>query len=150
MNFTATLELHGKTATGIGVPEKVVLALGSSKRPAVVVTLNGFSYRTTVAPYGGQYLLPVNADVRSSAGVSAGDVLDVGIELDTEPRAIEVPADLSKALKTNKEAKAFFESLSFSNQRGYVDWITSAKKDETRSDRVAKSVESLAAGRKTH
>jgi hypothetical protein len=150
MNFTATLELHGKTATGIGVPEEVVLALGSSKRPAVVVTLNGFSYRTTVAPYAGQYLLPVNSDVRASAGVSAGDVLDVGIELDTEPRAIEVPADLAKALKTNKGAKAFFESLSFSNQRGYVDWITSAKKDETRTDRVAKSVESLSAGRKTH
>jgi hypothetical protein len=141
MRFTATLRLHGKTATGIEVPEEIVLGLGPSKRPAVVVTINGFSYRSTIAPYGGSYLLPVAADIRAGAGVEAGDVLDVLVEPDTEPRAVEVPADL---------AKAFFESLSFSNQRGYVDWITSAKKEETRAARVDKAVESLAAGRKQH
>jgi hypothetical protein len=150
MNFTATLELHGKTATGIEVPEEVVLGLGSSKRPAVVVTINGFSYRTTIAPYNGVYLIPVSAENRAGAQAHAGEVLDVTVEIDTEPRAIEVPADLAKALKADKAAKAFFESLSLSNQRGYVDWITSAKKDETRQARVATSLESLAAGRKAH
>jgi uncharacterized protein YdeI (YjbR/CyaY-like superfamily) len=92
----------------------------------------------------------VAADIRAGAGVEAGDVLDVLVELDTEPRAVEVPADLGKAFSSHKEAKAFFDSLSFSNQRGYVDWITSAKKEETRVARVAKAVESLAAGRKQH
>jgi hypothetical protein len=150
MRFTATLRLHGKTATGIEVPEEVVLGLGPSKRPAVVVTINEFSYRSTIAPYGGSYLLPVAADIRAGARVEAGDVLDVLVELDAEPRAVEVPADLAKALTSHKGAKAFFESLSFSNQRGYVDWITSAKKEETRVARVAKALESLAAGRKQH
>jgi hypothetical protein len=150
MRFTATLRLHGKTATGIEVPEEVVLGLGPSKRPAVVVTINGFSYRSTIAPYGGSYLLPVAADIRAGAGVDAGDVLDVLVEVDAAPRAVEVPADLAKALASHKGAKAFFESLSFSNQRGYVDWITSAKKEETRVARVDKAVESLAAGRKQH
>jgi hypothetical protein len=130
MRFTATLRLHGKTATGIEVPEEIVLGLGPSKRPAVVVTINGFSYRSTIAPYGGSYLLPVAADIRAGAGVEAGD--------------------LAKALTSHTGAKAFFESLSFSNQRGYVDWITSAKKEETRAARVDKAVESLAAGRKQH
>lgn len=150
MEFTAPLELHGKTATGIEVPDSVVAGLGGGKRPAVAVTLNGFTYRTTVAPYNGVYLIPVSAETRASSGASAGDILTVTIELDTAPRTVTVPDDLAAAFEDHAPARAFYESLSFSNQRGYVDWIESAKKPETRQARVAKAVESLAAGRKAH
>ena len=98
MRFRATLKLNGKTATGFVVPEEVVTALGSSKRPAVVVTLNGYTYRSSIAPMGGRYLLGVSGDVRERAGVAAGDELDVDVELDTEPRVVEVPADLASEL----------------------------------------------------
>ena len=148
MKFTATLELHGKTATGIEVPEDVVTGLGAGKRPPVRVTINGHTYRSTIAAYNGVYLLPVSAEVRAASGARAGEVLSVGIELDTEERRIVVPADLKKAFTGQPQAKAFFDTLSFSNQRGYVDWIESAKKDETRQARVAKAIESLTAERK--
>jgi len=150
MKFTAPLELHGKTATGIEVPEDVVTALGGGKRPPVRVTFNGHTYRSTIASYGGVYLLPVSADVRSASGAEAGQVLTIEVELDTDERSVTVPADLKKAFTGQPEAKAFFQTLSFSNQRGYVEWIESAKKDETRQARVAKAIESLAAGRKVH
>lgn len=150
MEFTAILELHGKTATGIEVPAEVVGALGGSKRPPVVVTINGFTYRSTIAAYNGVYLLPVSADVRAASGVSAGDELSVTVELDTAERTVAVPADLADALSGSPAARDFFDTLSFSNQRGYVDWIESAKKPETRQARIEKSVESLTAGRKAH
>ena len=150
MDFTAILELHGKTATGIEVPEAVVTGLGAGKRPQVTVTINGFSYRSTVAPYNGRNLLPVSAEVREGAGISAGEKVTVSLELDSAKREVTVPADLAAALKADKTARDFFGSLSFSNQRGYVDWIEQAKKEETRTARVAKAIESLAAGRKQH
>jgi hypothetical protein len=149
MDFQATLELHGKSATGFTIPPEVVEGLGSGKRPAVVVTINGYSYRSTVAPYNGVYLLPVSAENRAGAGATAGDLLSVRLELDTEPREVEVPTDLAAALATDQAAAAFYASLSFSNQRGYTTWIEDAKKPETRAARVVKAVESLAAGRRT-
>ena len=150
MDFTAELELHGRTATGIEVPEAVVLGLGGGKRAPVVATINGFSYRSTVAPYNGVYLLPVSAEIRSGAGIAAGDVLSVGLVLDTAKREVEVPEDMAAAIDADPAARDFFPSLSFSNQRGYVDWITQAKRQETRAARVAAAVVSLAEGRKTH
>jgi Bacteriocin-protection, YdeI or OmpD-Associated/Domain of unknown function (DUF1905) len=149
MDFTAILELHGKTATGIEVPDDVVAALGGGKRPPVTVTINGFSYRSTVAPYNGVNLLPVSAEVREGAGIAAGETVTVGLVLDSAKREVAVPKDLAVALRANPAASEFFASLSFSNQRGYVDWIEQAKKAETRTDRVAKTIESLTAGRKT-
>jgi hypothetical protein len=150
MDFTAILELHGKTATGIEVPETVVTALAGGKRPPVTVTINGFSYRSTVAPYNGIFMLPVSAEVRQGAGISAGETVRVELVLDAAKREVTVPTDLAAALKADPAARDFFGSLSFSNQRGYVDWIEQAKKEETRTARVAKAIESLAAGRKTH
>ena len=98
MEFTTVLELHGKTATGIEVPESVVTALGGGKRPPVLVTINGYAYRSTIAPYGGVHLLPVSAEVRAGAGIAAGDPVTVAVELDTAKREVEVPADLAAAL----------------------------------------------------
>ena len=150
MQFTAELQQSGKTATGIRVAADVIESLNAGKRVAVVVTIKKHSYRTTVAPYNGAYMIPVSAANREAAGVTAGEMLRVGIEVDEAPREIQVPVDLAAALKRSNAAKAFFDSLSFSNQRGYVTWVEDAKKQETRNARVAKCVESLEAGRKQH
>ena len=150
MEFTAELKLAGKTATGIEVPPEVVAALDAGKRVPVVVTLGGHAFRTTIAPYNGQYMIPVSAENRAAAGESAGDVLLIGVEVDTAPRQVEVPEDLASALSASPAAQEFFAALSFSNQRGYVSWVTEAKKAETRAARVAKAISSLEAGRKVH
>jgi hypothetical protein len=149
MKFTAPLELHGKTATGISVPEDVVVGLNAGKRIPVKVTINKHTFATTIAPYNGQYLIPVSADIRAQAKVAAGDTLTVDVVVDTSERTIAVPADLSAAFKKNAKAKAFFDTLSLSNQRGYVDWIEQAKKPETRTARLDKTIESLTEGKKT-
>lgn len=137
MEFRSTVELGGKTATGIEVPVDLVETLGGGKRPPVTVTVGGHTYRTTVAPMGGRYMIPLSAENRAASGLSAGDEVDVEITLDTAPREMKAPDDLAEALRSSPEAEAFFESLSFSHKRSYVDWIVSAKKDETRQRRVA-------------
>jgi hypothetical protein len=147
MKFHATVDSNGKTATGIRVPDDVMAGLGPSKRPKVRVTINDHAYRTSVASMGGSYMFGVSADVRDNAGVVAGDEVDVEIELDTEPRAVTVPADLSAAIDGDAGARRFFDGLSYSHQRRYVDWIESAKKVETRQRRVTQAVGRLRAGR---
>jgi len=147
MKFRATLELGGKTATGIEVPTEVVDALGSGKRPAVRVTIRGHTYRSTVASMGGRFMLPVSAENRESAGIVAGDDIDVDIELDTEPREVTVPADFAAALKRETKAKKFFDGLSYSKQRWHVLSIEGAKSPETRQRRIEKSIGMLREGR---
>jgi hypothetical protein len=148
MRFHGTVELGGRTATGIEVPPAVVEALGGGGRPAVTVTVGEHTYRTTIGSMGGRRMVPLSAENRTAAGLAAGDEVDVTIELDTAPREMVAPADLAAALSGSPEAEAFFASLSFSHRRSYVDWITSAKKDETRQRRVAQAVELLGEGRK--
>ena len=147
MNFTSVLELAGKTATGIEVPASVVEALSAGKKPAVSVTFNGYTYRSTVASMGGRYMLPVSAEVRAASGVRAGDTLDVTVELDTAPREVTVPDDLAAALAGEAAAKAAFEKLSYSHKRRHVMAIEDAKTPETRARRVAKALEMLKAGK---
>lgn len=147
MDFRTTVELGGKTATGIRVPPEVVAALGSGKKPAVRVTINGYTYRSTVAVYGGEFFLPVSAEVRAGAGVAAGDEIEVVVELDTEPREVVVPHDLAAALDGDPAARQFFDSLSYSNKRRVVLGIEDAKTAETRQRRIVKSVEKLREGR---
>lgn len=147
MRFRAVIELGGKTATGIEVPEDVVTALASGKRPAVRVTINGHMYRSTVASMGGRFMLPVSAEQREGAGVAAGDEVDVDIELDTEPREVTVPTDFAEALDREPEARRFFDGLSYSNKRRHVLSIDGAKSPETRQRRIVRAVESLREGR---
>jgi hypothetical protein len=142
--FHATLELGGKTATGIPVPDEVVESLGAGRRPPVTVTINGHSYPSTVASMGGRFMLPVSAENRSCAGVSAGDELDVHIELDTEPRTVDVPADLAEALGRDASVRRRFDELTYSNQRRHVLSIEGAKQPETRRRRIEKTVAELA------
>ena len=147
MRFKTTLELAGKTATGFRVPASVVEALGKGKRPPVVVTINGYTYRNTVAVYGDEYLIGVAAEHRAASGLKAGDQIEVELELDTAPREIEVPRDFAAALAKDPEAKRFFESLSYSNKRRFTDSIAGAKSDETRQRRIETSVGRLHEGR---
>jgi hypothetical protein len=141
--FRATVKLGGKTATGIVVPEKVVTALGTSKRPAVVVTIGTYTYRTTIAKMGGDYMIPLSAENRTAAGVAAGDKLDVGVELDTKPREVEVPADLAKAL--GARARKRFDALAYSHRKEWVRSVEDAKTPETRARRIAKAVDATRA-----
>ena len=148
MKFRAEVEQGStKNVTGIEVPAKIVEALGAGKRPPVKVTINGYTYRNTIAVMDGAYMFSVSAEVREKAGVKGGDKVDVDIELDTEPREVTVPPDLSKALARDKKAKAFFEGLSYSNKRRLVLNIEGAKAAETRERRVAKTVAQLAEGK---
>jgi hypothetical protein len=146
MKFRAVIHQSGKTATGIDIPDAVVAGLGTSKRPAVRVTIGDYTYRTTVASIGGVYKIPVSAAVREEAGVAAGDVVEVNIELDNEPREVTVPDDFAEALDREPGAKQFFGGLSYSNQRRFVLNIEDAKTPETRQRRIDKAIDKLRQG----
>lgn len=146
MKFHGRVELNGKTATGIEVPAEVVTGLGAGKRPAVRATVNGFTYRTSVAPMGGRFLLPVSAQIRAGAGVAAGDEVDVDLEVDTEPRTVSVPADLAVALDTDPAVRRAFDALSYSQQLRYVQPVEDAKAAATRQRRIDKVLSDLRAG----
>lgn len=137
------VELGGKTATGIVVPDDVVTALDQGRRPAVVVSIGEHSYRTTVAARGERFLVPLSAENRALAGVAAGDEIEVGIEADTAPREVVVPSDLAEAFAGDESARAAFEALAHSHRKEWVRWIEDAKKAETRARRVEKAITSL-------
>lgn len=147
MKIHVVLEQNGKTAVGFAVPEETVLALGKGKRPPVNVTINGYTYRSTVAPMGGRYLIGVSAENRAAAGVRGGESHDVELTLDTVPREVELPADFAAALAADPEARATFDALSPSNKGYHTVLIEGAKSDETRLRRLAKSVAALHEGR---
>jgi hypothetical protein len=147
VRFRTTIKQSGKTATGIEIPEKIVEALESGKRPAVNVTINGYTYRSTVAVMGGVYMVGVSAEHRAGAGVAGGDKVDVDIELDTAPREVSVPADFAVALDAAPKARKAFEGLSYSNKSWHVLQVTGAKTDETRQRRIEKSIAMLRQGR---
>ncbi len=147
MKFRAIIELSGRTATGIQVPAEIVAHLGSSKRPPVYVTINGHTYRSTVATMGGVFMLPISAENRMLAHVSAGDEVEVEVALDTEPREVSVPPDFLEALDRDADAKRFFDGLSSSNKQRIVLSIEGAKTTETRVRRISKAVETLREGR---
>ena len=143
MRFRTVILLNGKSATGIEVPPEVVASLGSSKKPAVSVTIGEYTYRSTVATMDGKFMIPVSADVRANTGAGAGDEVEVSLDLDTSPREVSVPDDFAAALAGDDEAMRFFASLSYSNKRRIVIPIDEAKTAETRGRRIAKAVEKL-------
>ncbi len=147
MKFRAELESTGKTTTGFEVPAEIVERLGGGGHPKVSVTVNGFTFRTSIAKMGGRFLLGVSAQRRADAGIAAGQVLDLEVELDTAPREIGLPDDLAAALAADADAKAFWDTLSYSKQSWHVHQVTSAKKAETRAARIDKSVAMLREGR---
>ena len=147
MRFRTTIMAAGKTAAGFEVPAEVVQALGAGRRPPVRVTINGYTYRNTVAVMGGTYMIGVSNEHRTSSGARAGDVVDIDLELDTAPREVAVPPELAAALAADPAARATFEGLSYSNKSWHALQVTGAKTEETRQRRIAKSIEALRAGR---
>ncbi|GAB3661502.1 hypothetical protein GCM10027589_23820 [Actinocorallia lasiicapitis] len=146
--FTAVVQLSGKSATGVVVPAEVVEALGGGKRPKVKVTVNGgHTFRSSVAPMGGVYMIGINAGVRQETGVAGGDTIDLALELDTDVREVALHPEFVVALDSAPEAKAFFERLSYSNKRAHAEPIVAAKSAETRQRRIRKSIETLSAGK---
>jgi hypothetical protein len=147
MRFRTTILQSGKTATGIQVPDEIVEGFGAGKRPAVTVTINGYTYRNTVAVMAGVYMVGISAEHRAGAGVAGGEQVDVDIELDTAPREVTVPPDFAAALDAAPRARAIFDGLSYSNKSWHVLQVTGAKNDETRQRRIARSVDTLNEGR---
>jgi hypothetical protein len=147
MKIRALLEETGKTAVGFAVPEDVVLALGKGKRPPVNVTINGYTYRSTVAPLGGRYLVGVSAENRAAAGVRGGETHEIELTLDSAPRILELPGDFAAALAGDPEARRTFDALSPSNKGYHVSSIEGAKSPETRQRRIEKSIAALHEGR---
>jgi hypothetical protein len=147
VKFRAIIQLGGKTATGFQVPEEVVAGLGSSKKPPVRVTIGDYTYRSTVATMGGQFMIPISAEHRIGAGVTAGDEVEVDIVLDTTPREMTVPSDFADALERDIDARQFFDGLSYSNKRRFVITIEDAKTAETRQRRIEKAISLLRDGR---
>lgn len=143
MRFRAVILLNGKTATGIAVTPEIVESLGAGKRPPVTVTINGHTYRSSIASMGGTFMLPVSAEHRASAGVAAGDEVDVDVSLDTEPREVAVPSDFGAALDGDLEAGCAFDALAYSHKLRHVLAIEQAKTAETRERRIAKAISML-------
>jgi bacteriocin resistance YdeI/OmpD-like protein/uncharacterized protein DUF1905 len=147
MKIHVLLEQNGKTAVGFAVPEETVLALGKGKRPPVSVTINGYTYRSTVAPMGGGYMVGVSAENRAAAGVLGGETHDIELTLDTAPREVELPADFAAALAAEPAAQRTFDALSPSNKGYHTALIAGAKSDDTRRRRIEKSIGALREGK---
>ncbi len=147
MRLRATILLSGKTATGIEVPAEVVSALGSTKRPPVRVSIKGYTYRSSIASMGGKFMLGLSDEVRNGAGVAAGETHDFDIELDDQPREVELSPDFKEALDKDVQAKKFFESLNYSNKRRLAEPIGQIKSEETRQRRIERTIEGLREGR---
>jgi len=145
--FAGTLERHGSGAV-VEVPFDPKAAFGRTRAP-VRATVNGHTFRTTLAWMGGRPLLGLNREVREAAGVSLGETFPVELELDDEPRVVEVPADLAEAMRREAGTEARFDALSYTHRKEYVRWVTEARREETRQRRVARAVEMLRANRKT-
>jgi antitoxin (DNA-binding transcriptional repressor) of toxin-antitoxin stability system len=135
-------------AVAVELTDELLDALGG-KRVLVTVTINGYTFRTTTATMGGRRLVGLNKANKTAAGVEAGERVTVTVANDTSPRVVEVPPDLAKALKRSKSASATWGGLAYTHQREYAEWITGAKRDETRQRRVAQAIERLQSGTKT-
>jgi len=129
--------------TGIEVGEKVLEQLGGGKKPLVVVTINGYSYRSAVGKMDGKFMISLSAENRKNAQVRGGDLVEVTIAIDTEPRIVAIPIDFQNELDANKTAKINFDQLAPSKKKAMILSITEAKTDETRNRRIQKSIEQL-------
>jgi hypothetical protein len=146
--FTATIQNAGGGGAYVEVPFDVEEAFGS-KRPKVKALIEGIPYRTTLMRMGSEcHMLGVLKDIREQIGKTFGDEVTVTIEPDTEPRVIEIPKDLMKELKQDKEARTFFDKLSYTHQKEYVRWVEEARKEETRQNRIIKTIEMLKKGKR--
>jgi hypothetical protein len=146
--FAAVIQDPGGGGAFVEVPFDVEKEFGS-KKPKIKAMIEGVPYRGTLVRMGSEcHVLIILKGIREQIGKTFGDEVTVTVEPDTEPRIIEAPAELKKAFKMEKEAKGFFEKLSYTHQREYVNWINEAKREETRQSRIAKTIEMLKKGKK--
>jgi len=128
---------------GIKITFDVQVAFGKKGRVPVKYTIDGRQFRGSIFPYGGIYYLGVRKEIRDAIGKTYGDTVRIVMEADDEPRVAKVPDDFAQALAGNKKAGQAFEILSYSHKREHIEWIESAKKEETRQRRIAKAIEKL-------
>lgn len=147
MRFPTTIRRSGKTATVIPIPPKVLIGLKAGKRPAVIVTVRGISYRGTVASHRGEYMVPLNAERREAAGLSGGDRVTVDIQLDTAPREVQVPPDFRLALESNPLAMTAFDALPRGHQERWVAAVEDATNADMRERRIGTAVVELGSRR---
>lgn len=141
--FTALIQNPGGGGAFVEVPFDVEKEFGS-KRPKVKAMIEGVPYRGSLTRMGTDcHILGIRKEIREQIGKTFGDEVTITVEPDSEPRVVEVPAELKKAFKTEKGVKALFEKLSYTHQREYVNWINEAKREETRQTRIAKTIEML-------
>ena len=141
--FTATIQNAGGGGAFVEVPFDVEAAFGS-KRPKIKALIEGVPYRGLLVRMETEcHLLLVLKSIREQIGKTFGDEIKVSVELDVEERVVTVPAELKRAFKVEKEAKAFFEKLSYTHQKEYVTWINEAKKAETRARHVEQTLKML-------
>jgi hypothetical protein len=140
--FTTTIKTEGNN-TGIEVPPDIIEKFGAGKKPPVKITIAGYTYRSTVAVLDGHYMVSLSKANREAAGIAGNDQAEITIELDTEPRTVEVPADLLSALSVKAGAKEAFEKLAFSKRKEFVRQVEEAKTQETRDRRIAGIVEKM-------
>ena len=146
--FTATIQNAGGGGAFVNVPFDVEAAFGA-KKPKVKAMIEGILYRGILTRMGGEHhILIILKNIREQVGKTFGDEIKIIVEEDTEPRVLEIPKDLLKELKKDKDAKAFFDKLAYTHQKEYVTWINEAKRDETRQARVAKTIGMLKKGKK--
>ncbi|HET6938149.1 MAG TPA: YdeI/OmpD-associated family protein [Nocardioides sp.] len=143
MRLRLELKGHGGNTAGFEIPDEVIEELGGGRRPKVVVTVGNHTWRSSIANMGGTFMLGVSMANRAAAGVSAGETLDVDIELDTAPRTVEVPDDLAAQLKQDASAAAAWDAWSFTRQKEAARSLTEAKKPETRASRLEKVLAEL-------
>jgi len=139
MRFRTELLRLGPEATGVDVPEEILAGLGRGRRVAVVATVDGYAWRTTVGPYRGRILLIVNAGARAATGLRGGETIEVELVADDAPRTVEMPEDLLAALADDPASLAWLAALAPSHRREHAHWIEEAKRPETRAARVARS-----------
>lgn len=147
VTFETILSSSGKN-TGIPVPTQVITQLGQGHRPPVLVTVNGYQYRSTVAVMAGQHLIGVSAAVRAATGLKGGDPISVTLQVADSPREVDLPADFAAAMDERPPARQFFDRLPNSLQRYHVDTINAAKAPETRQRRIDKAVALFLAGQR--
>lgn len=141
--FQTRLAKTGKNTTGIVVPPLVIAELGAGARPALVVKINAYTYRSTVGVMGGQSMLPFSAQHRDASGIQGGDPIEVELRLDREPRTVELPDDLAQALASKPRLRAAFDQQAPSRRKADIDNVLGAKAAETRARRIAAIVARL-------
>jgi hypothetical protein len=146
ISVTGELVARGPAAALVLNDDQVAAVGEGAKRFPVVATVNGYTWRTSVARMGGEFLVGLNKEVRAGAGAQAGDTVALELKLDTDPRTVELPPALAQALEADPKARATYDGLAFTHRKEYARWIAEAKREETRERRVAKALEMLHAG----